>query len=102
MSYISWCYPHALIPPRETICSEKYEYFLKEFTGNGWGTNHPAVIGYWIEPCKVQLINGAHRYYAARAINLLIPTVIYEKDYIESIWGTDEWIRLVNCPSMLY
>lgn len=102
MNYISWCFHRALIPPRDTICLDKYEFFIKEFEHNGWGRNHPALIGYFLNLSKVQLINGTNRYHAAKALNLLIPTVIYEKEYIENIWGTDDWIYLVNNPMLVY
>ena len=77
-NYISWCYPEALIPPHNQVNPEKYQTFIEKFTHNGWGQGYPALIGYWWEGYNVQLLYGTHRYYAAKSLNLLIPTVIHE------------------------
>ena len=45
---------------------------------------------------KIQLISGSHRWAAAKTVNIKIPVVIHTYEQICDIWGTDEWLNLLQ------
>jgi hypothetical protein len=65
------------------------------FREAGWDKTKPNLIGYTWED-KVQLMTGSHRWGAADEVGLLVPVKIFTYEYIQSIWGTDEWVSLIK------
>jgi NADPH-dependent ferric siderophore reductase len=62
----------------------------------GWDKTKPALVGYWNEEGKIQLINGTHRRMAAIRANIAVPVVIHSFDFVKSMWGTEGWNDLME------
>ena len=86
--------------PPHRITHESHLEILINSLKNGWDLNCPVLIGYELDGL-VQLISGSHRYEACRYNKLKLPVIIYEYNYIESIFGSNLWIDLVSNPPLL-
>lgn len=82
-------------PPHRVTHPEKLRQLIDEFRVSGWNISKPKLIGYSFYD-KIQLITGSHRFAASQVTGTLIPVKIYSYSYIESIWGTDEWVNLIQ------
>ena len=83
------------VPPHRVTHPEKLNELISDFKRFGWNNNKPKLIGYWFRG-KIQLITGSHRWFAAEETQTQIPVKIYDYAYIESIWGTDKWVKLIQ------
>ena len=85
------------MPPHGLTHPDKLEELISAFSESGWDETKPRLIGYfWEEDNRVQLVSGSHRWLAARYVKIDIPIHVYSFEYIQSIWGTDEWLALLN------
>lgn len=100
MPTISWINPLLCRPPHRLTHPEKYEELIEEFEKNGWGHGFPALIGYKYES-YIQLISGTHRWFAAVEVDMDIPVVLYDPEYMIEIWGTDRWLELIGNPMLV-
>jgi hypothetical protein len=89
-----WVTPKSCTPPHRITHPEKFVELSRQFSTQGWDINHPALIGYQLE--KIQLISGSHRWAAALKADIKIPVILYPYSKIRAIWGTDEWLALLN------
>jgi hypothetical protein len=92
-----WILPRNCIPPHQITHHDKFVELYYQFSTHGWDLNHPALVGYQLE--KIQLISGSHRWAAAIKADIKIPVIIYPYSKIRAIWGTDEWLTLLNRTS---
>lgn len=82
------------MPPHGLTHPDKLEELIAAFEKNGWDESKPNLLGYpW--QGKIQLISGSHRWLAADYTIGKIPVEEYSYEYIASIWGTDEWVKLI-------
>jgi hypothetical protein len=98
---ITWVDPKACLPPHRLTHPEKFQDLVEEFKNNNWGRGFPALIGYWDindDDKKIQLISGTHRWNAAIKADILIPVEIHSREFLEEIWGTDEWLEMMQNP----
>lgn len=95
---VQWLLPSMCTPPHRVTHPEKYDELLLSFKTTGWDESKPALLGYHWEN-TIQLITGSHRWYAAEEAKILIPVRVYSYEFIYSIWGTHEWVRLVKAHS---
>lgn len=80
---------------------DKLELLISAFVVSGWDTSCPPLLGYpWLED-KIQLISGSHRWAAACIVSIRIPVVVKSYEYIYEIWGTDEWMNLLEQVSQM-
>ncbi len=85
------------MPPHGLTHPDKLEQLISEFEVSGFNSAKSVLTGYyWKEENKVQLISGSHRWLAARYTQVDLPVKVYPFDYIQTIWGTDEWIQLLH------
>jgi len=98
---VKWIEPKRCMPPHRVTHPDKFIDLCEQFTSSGWDTKKPALIGYQMK--KIQLISGSHRWVAAIHSNIQIPVIIYPYNTIVKIWGTDEWLELLqNVPIIPY
>jgi ParB-like chromosome segregation protein Spo0J len=74
---------------------DKFEQLVHDFRSTGWDLTRPNLLGYPLEG-KIQLISGSHRWAAAEVAPIDIPVEVFSYEYIESIWGFDEWVELIK------
>jgi|694.fasta_scaffold57713_6 hypothetical protein len=98
---VKWINPKFCIPPHRVTHPDKFIDLCKQFTISGWDTKKPTLVGYNYK--GIQLISGSHRWAAASHSNIKIPVIIYPYETIMRIWGTDEWLELLqNIPNIPY
>lgn len=90
-----WIWPEYCDPPHKLTHTNRYLDLLEKFQETGWGYNYPVVVGYNLDD-HIQLISGTHRWYAALDAGIALPVALYDFDYINAIWGTDEWLSLLK------
>jgi hypothetical protein len=94
---VIWLNPSRCLPPHKITHPEKFETLYFEFKENGWSKNEPPLLGYQMK--KIQLISGSHRHAAAKCAKINLPVIIYPYKMIEKMWGTDEWLQLLEVVS---
>ena len=92
--------PMSCDPPHKVTHPEKFDELVREFSTKGWDINCPNLIGYDFDG-RTQLISGSHRWAAAKVAKIQIPVEIHSYEYVHSIWGTDQWMKLLNNESNL-
>lgn len=95
MTNVQWTNTEFCDPPHRVTHPEKFFELLEMFKKNGWDTNHPPLLGYWLEN-KIQLISGSHRWAAAKEAEIKIPILLHTYEKIFNIWGTEEWLHLLQ------
>lgn len=96
MTPYEWLRPEQCDPPHRVTDEDRLGALVEALT-DGWGVGQPALIGYHIDG-RVQLISGSHRHAAARINDQRIPVKVYSCSFIQSIWGTDDWLTLLASP----
>ena len=91
---VKWINPKFCTPPHRVTHPDKFIDLCEQFTKNGWNTEEPALVGY--QYMGIQLISGSHRWAAAINSNIKIPVIIYPYKTILRIWGTDDWLQLLQ------
>jgi len=86
--------PSACSPPHGLTHPEKLEQLIAAFESTGWDDTKPHLLGYWWKG-SVQLVSGSHRWLAAKYADIPIPVDVYPYSFMQSIWGTDEWVKLI-------
>lgn len=90
-----WQNPRKWSPPHRVTHEEKLEKLYFDFVENGWDLSKPNLLGY-ICPDGHQLITGSHRHAAAVLAGIEVPVDVVSFYYLREIWGTDEWLTLLN------
>lgn len=93
----SWLSPKACMPPHRVTHDDKLEILYGEFVESGWDASKPDLLGYPFNG-KVQLISGSHRWAAADLAEIDIPVNLMTYEHVQSIWGTDAWVTMLQNP----
>lgn len=88
------CNPSELLPPHRVTRSEDVDSLAMSMLQLGW--DGPPLIGYYVGDGAIQLISGTHRREAAIIAGLRVPVIAYDFKKIQDLWGTDEWLGLMN------
>lgn len=91
---VDWIDPSVCDPPHRVTHPDKFLQLVEMFSKKGWDVSKPVLLGYTLD--KIQLISGSYRWAAANAVNIKIPVLIFSYAQIAEIWGTDEWLFLLN------
>jgi hypothetical protein len=98
---VRWIDPKSCKPPHRVTHQDKFIDLCEQFAHCGWDTKKPTLVGYQWK--GIQLISGSHRWAAAKHSNIKIPVIIYPYKTIVRIWGTDDWLELLqNIPNISY
>jgi hypothetical protein len=73
----------------------KVSSLYHDFKTLGFNIRMPALVGYPLNG-KIQLLSGTHRHLAAQQAGILLPVTIWLRSDIESLWGTEEWTRVIE------
>lgn len=90
-----WQNPREWSPPHRVTHEEKLEKLYLDFVENGWDLSKPSLLGY-ICPDGHQLITGSHRHAAAILAGIKVPVDVVSYYYLREIWGTDEWLEMLE------
>lgn len=90
---IRWLRVEDCDPPHGVTHQEHASKLIASIINFGW--NDRPLQGYKLHD-RIQLLSGSHRYAAAKWLDIYIPVVLYEYDYLCSIWGTDEWGKILT------
>lgn len=92
---VKWIKTKSCTPPHRVTHPEKFIELFRQFSSSGWNNEHPPLLGYQMGP-KIQLISGSHRWAAAHRADIKIPVVVYPEFIIHKIWGTEDWLSLLE------
>lgn len=94
-SSLNWYEPDELVPPHAVHRTSQVFDLADEFVKNGWDQSKPTLRGYW-NGNEIQLLSGTHRQAAAALAGIRVPVLVWQRDYIERAWGTEEWDRVMG------
>ena len=86
--------PQLCDPPHRITHLEKVCDICRSLAVNGWVGDQ--LVGYLLDG-RIQLINGSHRWAAAKELGIHIPVVVVSYAYVQDIWGDlDKWQQLLE------